>query len=49
MDYGLQVKFFGRNHRETFAEVKPHLIAKNAFCSRAGAVLFFGSVFKDVL
>ena len=43
-----QMAFLGRNHRKALAEVKAHLIAKDAARACACAVGLVGAVFKNV-
>ena len=41
--------FFGGHQRKAFVQVEAHLVAKNAFCSSAGAVSFSNTLGVDVL
>jgi hypothetical protein len=42
------VELFGGNHRETFTQIKPHLISKDTFSARSRAIAFFMSVLQNV-
>jgi hypothetical protein len=43
------VDCLGRDQREAFGQIKPHLVAKNALGARARAVCFSNTVGVDVL
>ncbi len=49
MDDGFKVQFFSRYHRESFGEVEPHLVAKNAQGSCSRTVPFLVPVFQYML
>ncbi len=42
------MQFFGGYHRETFAQIKTHLVAKTTARSGAGAICFHGAVFQNM-
>ena len=42
------MQFFGGDHRETFGQIKSHLVAKNGFCPCAGTVSFVRPFLQDV-
>jgi hypothetical protein len=40
---GLQMKLFRSENRESFAEIKPNLVSKDADCTHTSSVHFTGS------
>jgi hypothetical protein len=48
VDDRLEVQFFGRHQRKTFAEIEPHLVAEHRFRARTGAVGFTDAVVADM-
>jgi hypothetical protein len=48
MNNGAKVQLLGRYERKSLAEIKSHLVAKNAERPRAGAITFCRAVLTDM-
>jgi hypothetical protein len=44
-----EMKLFGSDHRESFLQVKPHLVTENRDGSGTGSIVLLRSLVKDML
>ncbi len=49
MDNATQVQFLGSDQGESFAQIETHLVAKYANGARSGSVVFFCTVFQNMI
>ena len=49
VDDGTQVQFFGRQHREPFAQIEPHLVPKTPQGARPSAVFTLHPILEEVV
>ena len=42
------MRFFGGHQRESFLQVKPHLVTEHAARARARSIAFIGAVFQNI-